>query len=134
MTLERNAALQRINRVLIVEDNALISLDFQLMLEDLGVSQVDVATDLDRARELTSQGTYDVAVLDVKIGDDYAFDLARALCDQKTQIMFVSGFSLDQDMPDDLRGMPFFEKPLSFDKFVGALTRTDGGPTGDTGA
>lgn len=134
MTLERNPALQRINRVLIVEDNALISLDFQLMLEDLGISQVDVATDLERARDLIKQSSYDVAVLDVKIGDDYAFDLARGLRDHSTQIMFVSGFSLDEDMPADLRGMPFFEKPLSFDKFVGALARAEGESKGDAGS
>lgn len=134
MTLEQNAALQRITRVLIVEDNALISLDFQLMLEDLGVSQVDVATDLGRARELLERSTYDVAVLDVKIGDDYAFDLARSLRDNETQIMFVSGFSLDEDMPDDLRTMPFFEKPLSFDKFVGALSRAETESKGDAGS
>lgn len=109
--------------VLIVEDNAVIGLDFQLELEETGIPTVDIAADLDQARNLMTQKPYDLALLDVKLREGETFELARELRASGAEIAFVSGLSGGDELPSDLRDAPFFEKPVAPDAILSLLRR-----------
>lgn len=80
-------------RILIVEDEALISMDLEYVLEDLGHEIVGVAASSDTAMRLASEHKPDLAFVDIQLldgptGVDVAASLAR---DNVTKVVFTSG-------------------------------------------
>lgn len=80
-------------RILIVEDEALISMDLEYVLEDLGHEIVGVAASSDTAMRLAAEHKPDLAFVDIQLldgptGVDVAASLAR---ENVTKVVFTSG-------------------------------------------
>lgn len=118
-------ALQNIC-VLLLEDDALISIDAEDMLRSLGVSQVHVAHTLDEARAIAARERVDVAVLDLVIGHERCLDFAGDLLGARVPIVFASGMRDDAGLPETLRAAPTVDKPYSSQALHGALARALG--------
>ena len=66
-------------RVLVVEDERMVSMLIEDMLSDLGCTVVGPASRLDEAIELANRAELDCAVLDVNLGGQPIFPLADLL-------------------------------------------------------
>ena len=71
---------------------------------------------------LVSEGLPDVAVLDVRLADDMAFELADVLMSENVPFVLVTVYSR-RELPEPYGLVPICEKPLNLGQLVGQLTR-----------
>lgn len=109
-------------RILVVEDEALISLDLVDMLEGAGFQTVGVARDMPTALALAKENTVDLATMDVQLagGTDGIETALRLKATYEIRSVFVSA-SLDAKARE--RAAPaepagFFDKPVGSEVLV----------------
>ncbi len=98
-------------RVLVVEDEMMVSMLIEDMLSDLGCVVVGPAARLDEAIELVGQGGIDCAVLDVNLGGQPIFPLADLLRETGRPFAFATGYG-DAGLREVDRGSPVLQKPF----------------------
>lgn len=98
-------------RVLVVEDEMMVSMLIEDMLTDLGCTVVGPASRLDEAIELANQNGLDCAVLDVNLGGQPIFPLADLLRERGRPFAFATGYG-DAGLRDVDRGSPVLQKPF----------------------
>ena len=108
-------------RVLLVEDDALISLDAADMLLGLGAYCVRVAHTLAEAADLLAAETFDLAVLDIRVGASRSDALALSLVERGVPIVFTSGYSSGVELPEALQSVPTVGKPYTPETLRAAL-------------
>lgn len=79
-------------RVLIVEDEAMLSLNLVAMLRDLGCVVAGTADKLDNALQIARTSDFDVALLDVNIGGKRVDPVTEVIRARGTPIIFVTGY------------------------------------------
>jgi DNA-binding NtrC family response regulator len=109
--------------VLLLEDDALISLDTEDMLMSLGVRRVFVAHTLEEAQSIVERETVDAAVLDLVIGQERCEEFASRLAEGRIPIVFASGMRDPGSLPESLREVPTVDKPYTSQALHGALAR-----------
>lgn len=109
--------------VLLLEDDALISIDAEDMLLGLGIGRILVAHTLEEARLHVARETVDAAVLDLVIGHDNCEDFALGLVQSRVPVVFASGMRNGTDVSDALRSVPTVDKPYSGEALREALVR-----------
>src|SRR3954464_66381 len=77
-------------RVLVVEDEMMVSMLIEDMLADLGCSVVGPASRLDEAMQLAKEAALDCAVLDVNLGAQPIFPLADVLREKGVPFAFAT--------------------------------------------
>jgi len=98
-------------RVLVVEDEMMVSMLIEDMLDDLGCKVVGPASRLDEAIELAERGELDCAVLDVNLGGQPIFPLADLLRERGRPFAFATGYG-DAGLREVDRGSPVLQKPF----------------------
>jgi CheY-like chemotaxis protein len=98
-------------RVLVVEDEMMVSMLIEDMLSDLGCTVIGPAARLDEAMELAARGGIDCAVLDVNLGGQPIFPLADYLRQQGAPFAFATGYG-DAGLREVDRGSPVLQKPF----------------------
>src|SRR4051812_48638345 len=98
-------------RVLVVEDEMMVSMLIEDMLTDLGCTVVGPAARLDEAIELAKAIELDCAVLDVNLGGQPIFPLADLLRERGKPFAFATGYG-DAGVRDVDRGTPVLQKPF----------------------
>lgn len=98
-------------RVLVVEDEMMVSMLIEDMLTDLGCTVVGPASRLDEAIELANRAEIDCAVLDVNLGGQPIFPLADLLREKGAPFAFATGYG-DAGLRDVDRGSPVLQKPF----------------------
>ena len=98
-------------RVLVVEDETMVSMLIEDMLTDLGCLVVGPASRLDEAIELATASELDCAVLDVNLGGQPIFPLADLLRERGRPFAFATGYG-DAGLRDVDRGTPVLQKPF----------------------
>jgi CheY-like chemotaxis protein len=98
-------------RVLVVEDEMMVSMLIEDMLADLGCAVVGPASRLDEAIDLMNTSDLDCAVLDVNLGGQPIFPLADLLRERGTPFAFATGYG-DAGLRDVDRGTPVLQKPF----------------------
>jgi DNA-binding response OmpR family regulator len=79
-------------RVLVVEDEAMLSLSLEDMLRDLGCVVAGTAARLDDAMQMARTSDFDVALLDVNINGKRIDPVAEAVRERGTPIIYVTGY------------------------------------------
>ena len=79
-------------RVLVVEDEMMVSMLIEDMLSDLGCAVVGPASRLDEAIALVNSSTIDCAVLDVNLGGQPIFPVADLLREKGAPFAFATGY------------------------------------------
>ena len=79
-------------RVLVVEDEAMLSLHLEAMLLDLGCVVAGTADKLDDALQMARTSDFDVALLDVNLGGKRVDPVADAIRARGTPIVIVTGY------------------------------------------
>jgi len=98
-------------RVLIVEDDLLISMLLEEMLHDLGCDVVGPAPNLKVAEVLLAAHEPDCAIVDINIKGKQSYPLATALTARGIPFIFITGYSQDE-IAAPFRGTPLLQKPF----------------------
>ncbi|WP_395672627.1 response regulator [Phenylobacterium sp.] len=98
-------------RVLVVEDEMMVSMLIEDMLTDLGCKVVGPASRLDEAVAVVGEAEIDCAVLDVNLGGQPIFPLADLLRQKGVPFAFATGYG-DAGLRDVDRGSPVLQKPF----------------------
>ncbi len=108
-------------RVLVVEDEYLIAADLASWLEDHGAEVLGPVASVDDALELINIDLRpNVALLDVNLGDEQVFPVARALQLADVPFVFTSGYD-DCLIPAQYDDAPRCIKPLDRSRLLRTL-------------
>jgi CheY-like chemotaxis protein len=99
-------------RVLIVEDEALVSMLLEDMLADIGCIVVGVAARFAEALEKTASLSFDVAILDVNLNGEPTFRIAEALDSRGSRFLFSTGYGATV-LPPHFQSAPVLQKPFA---------------------
>jgi DNA-binding response OmpR family regulator len=111
-------------RVLVLEDETLVSMMVEDMLLDLGCEVLGPFAKLDQALEFVGKadGGIDAALLDVNLGGIRSFPMAEALADKGVPFVFTTGYD-ESGLPDAWRGRPTLRKPFMMGEMADALRK-----------
>ncbi len=98
-------------RVLVVEDEALVSMLVEDMLSDLGCTVVGPAAEIEEALRLAGSAEIDAALLDVNLGGRPIFPVADTLKSRGVPFAFASGYG-EAGLSDEHRGAAVLQKPF----------------------
>lgn len=107
--------------VLIVEDDAIIALDFEDTLLGFGAKTVRTAGTVAKALDLIADRAPDFALLDVGLVREKSFAVAERLEALGIPFMFVTGYGPDVALPAAFAGRPRLSKPYSREALQNAL-------------
>jgi len=108
-------------RVLVVEDEMLVSMLVEDMLMDFGCSVVGPAPDLEEAMALAVTAEIDAALLDVNLAGKPIFPVADALKARGVPFAFASGYG-QAGLAEAHRDAPVLQKPFRQADLERALT------------
>jgi len=109
--------------VLVVEDDAIIALDFEDTILGFGVKTVRTAGNVARALELIAQRAPDFALLDVSLMREKSFAIAERLETLNVPFIFITGYGGDVGFPPAFANRPRLPKPCSTEALEAALRR-----------
>ena len=109
-------------RILIVEDESLIAMDFSQTLSEAGYVVIGPATTVTRALALLAQFGCDAAVLDVNLGTETSEAVAHELIRLGTPFVALSGYSREQ-LPAIMQTAPLLGKPASLEMLITEVER-----------
>lgn len=107
-------------RVLVVEDEVLIAMVLEDMLDILGHTVVASPASFAEALGAIGAGGFDLAILDVNLGDNPVFPLADQLRAAGTAVIFATGSHRDS-LPDRFVDALVIEKPYTFQAVEAAM-------------
>lgn len=81
-------------RALVVEDEPLIAMLIEDMLAELGFLVVGPAARLDSALALAREETFDLAILDINLGNEHSFGVADLLRERGIPFVFATGYGV----------------------------------------
>ncbi|MDP4004652.1 response regulator [Methylobacterium sp. NEAU K] len=99
-------------RVLVVEDEAAISMLLEDMLLDFGCAVVGPAARLATALEMASHETFEVAILDVNVAGEPIYPVAEAIVARDLPLVFSTGYG-GAGIREPFRDRPVVQKPFS---------------------
>jgi DNA-binding NtrC family response regulator len=111
---------------MIVEDQALIGMALEAYLEDAGFSVAGPFPSCADALQWLEHNTPQVAVLDVSLRDGTSLPIAQALKGRNTPFAIYSGLPYTASLPEELKDVPWLEKPVPREELTQALTRLHG--------
>jgi DNA-binding NtrC family response regulator len=107
-------------RVLIVEDEAAISILMEDMLVDLGVEIGGSASRLDPALQLAREADLDAAIVDINIGGVQSYPVADLLRSRGIPVIFATGYG-SSVLPERFKSCRILNKPFDQHRFSEAL-------------
>jgi CheY-like chemotaxis protein len=107
-------------RVLVVEDEAAISMLIEDMLLDLGVEIVGPASRLDPALRLAREVDLEAAILDINIGGVQSYPVADVLRRRGIPVIFATGYG-SSVLPERFKSCQTLHKPFDQHQFGEAL-------------
>lgn len=126
MSTPAPASLQGL-RVLVVEDEALVSMLLEDLLGDLGCEVVGVCSRVAQAVEMASDPAQaiDVAILDVNVAGEAVTPVAEALDARGVRFLFASGYGAG-GQPEAFRDRPTLQKPFGMAEVEARLREAAG--------
>lgn len=113
-------------RVLLVEDEDLVSMLTEDMLTDLGYQVESSVATLAEGLAAASSGSFEVAVLDVNLRGTMSFPIADILLERGVPFVFASGYS-DGGVEPRFANVHRLQKPFTQDLLETTLAKALGG-------
>lgn len=111
-------------RVLVVEDNAIVAMNAEELLFEIGVREVVVATTVAEANSRCDEQQFDFALLDVNLGAETSLPIASRLHRSNVPLAFTSGLGDQLDLPPELCGCAILGKPYLLEDLERTLRTT----------
>ena len=105
-------------RVLIVEDEALILMAEEDIVQELGCALFGSTARLSEALSMVRDELPDVAVLDINLGDEKSYPLAKYLLARGVPVVFATG---DKSVAGPWHDVPICRKPFNKSSFAAAI-------------
>lgn len=112
MSGETNEELLKGARVLVVEDEAAISMLLEDMLLDFECEIVGPAARLTTALEMAQSESFTVAILDVNVAGEPIYPVAEAIAQRNLPFVFSTGYG-GAGIREPFRDRPVVQKPFS---------------------
>ena len=109
-------------RVVIVEDEPLVSMDLESTLTACGCEVVGTAGTLEKAKAVVERVTCDVALLDLNLAGQSVVEIAAKLTQKNIPFAFVSGYGRD-GLPQGFQDTLIVPKPVSNDQLIATVER-----------
>ena len=109
-------------RILLVEDEAVVSMMLEDLLIGFGCEVVGPAARLQKAVDLATHATVDGALLDINIGGETAYPIAKILSERGIPFAFSTGYTA-AFVNEAYRERPMVQKPFHAEKLREVLTR-----------
>lgn len=110
MTGDTPAGAKR--RILVIEDEMLISMLLEDMLADLGHEVAGVVPRLNEAMTAAQGDGFDLAILDVHLHGQAAYPVADVLIERGRPFVFATGYG-ERGLPEKYRKHPILTKPFA---------------------
>jgi DNA-binding response OmpR family regulator len=107
-------------RILVVEDNWQVAHAMKQFLETQGIKVLGPAATVTTARRLSAEKP-DMAVIDINLRGEMAYDLIDELHDQGVRIVVVSGYAVLPRVAE--KAVAVLEKPFRGPELLAALER-----------
>jgi CheY-like chemotaxis protein len=109
-------------RVLIVEDEALVGMALEDALQFLGMDVAAVAGTVDEALAQVESNKFDGAILDVQLHGKTVLPVAESLERRGIPFVFATGYG-KAGVPEKYRGTPVLQKPFMPAELKDVLTK-----------
>nr|WP_281373737.1 response regulator [Parvularcula dongshanensis] len=108
-------------RVLLVEDEALVAMELELAIENVGAEVIGPASTLARAEEATRAERIDAAILDINLNGQDVFPVADYLVARGIPFVFQTGHGQRRDLVERYPDVPICKKPQPSSAVLQAL-------------
>lgn len=98
-------------KILLVEDELLVSCLLEDMLSDLGCTLVGPAQRVDQAMAMVAAEAIDAVVLDVSLNREFSYPVADAIVARGIPFMFSTGYDRDR-LREGYQSYPILQKPF----------------------
>ncbi|SDE61256.1 HWE histidine kinase domain-containing protein [Limimaricola pyoseonensis] len=117
-------AQQRLSgRALVVEDNMIIALDGADILTELGCAEAVTANGVGEALRLIESNGFDLALLDVNLGNETSTPVAEALTAHGVPFVLATGYGATEAIAEAFPGAPVIKKPYTKRSLQAGFTR-----------
>jgi PAS domain S-box-containing protein len=107
-------------RILLVEDEPLVSMDIEAHLTAAGCTITGLASNVDEAKQLINQADYDAALVDANLEGHPVDEIATLLRNRNCPFAFVSGYGREA-LPHGFRDAMLLSKPFSKDRLLATV-------------
>lgn len=97
---------------MVVEDDALVALDLEMMLKAAGCEVIGPLGWLDQALSFAVKEEFDGALLDIHLRGTLVYPVADVLAIREIPFMFLSGYGY-RDLPQRFSDRPIWSKPYT---------------------
>jgi DNA-binding response OmpR family regulator len=105
------------HRVLVVEDEAMISMLLEDMVLDIGAEIIGPVAKFDAALALAREADFSVAVLDLNLNGTLSYPIAEVIRERGIPVIFATGYGPDGSL-DRFRDCVTLQKPFSQSDFA----------------
>ena len=109
-------------RVLVVEDEIMVSWLLEDMLANLGCVVIGPAVRVDQALAIIESEPLDAAVVDLNLNGQFSYPVADALAALGVPFVFSSGYSQDR-LLEKYRSFPILQKPFHRSELAEVLAK-----------
>jgi|SRR5579872_7414327 len=109
-------------RILVLDDDALISVMLQDWLDELGHQTLGPAATAAAALALIADAPPDAAILDLSVGQEMSYPVAEALRARRIPFAFATGYG-SGGLPPPFADIPVLVKPFDFEAMKAMLTQ-----------
>lgn len=113
-------------KILIVEDEAIVSFLLEDMLIELGCAEIWLAGGVAQALALLRDKAPDLALLDVSLAGEFAYPVAERLVQLQIPFVFATGYGR-KGIASEWQSRPVIQKPFDQETLVLALAEAIGG-------
>jgi CheY-like chemotaxis protein len=98
-------------RVLVIEDEALVSMLLEEALSELGCEVVGFASRYPDALAKATSLSYDVAIVDLNLNGQMTVGIAEAMRERRVPFVLATGYG-EAGLPASIQGAPMVAKPF----------------------
>ncbi len=122
--LPQGAEVANRRRILVVEDEGLVGALTSELIDQMGYSALGPCVDINEAMTVMRRNHIDGAVLDVNLGGELVFPLARALADRAVPLVFLTGYEKTA-VAEGFGAFPILQKPVAAERTAHVCTCAD---------
>lgn len=109
------------DRVLVVEDEAMVAMLLEDILDELGYAIIGPAGSVAEALRLLESGPVAGALLDVNLRGETSYQIADALAERGCPFIFTTGYG-EAGLDEAYRDRPVLQKPFTRERLAEALS------------